>query len=659
MEHSIILTWCLIMAIATALVALFHHFRISSVLAYLVSGIVVGPFALGLIESAQTLQFLAELGVILLMFTIGLEFSFSHLVAAKRLILGVGGSQVVLTSLALGVIAVLLGLSLQEAFVLSVALSMSSTPIVLKQLGEQGQLSSPQGRISTGILLFQDIAAVPILVCLPVLAAETTQIGSALGWALVKMTAVFVSLVIFGRFVLPHVLDRIAKLRSLELFMLSALLMALAAAALSHFADLSPTLGAFMAGTLIGETRFKHQIEADIRPFRDLMLGIFFLSIGVQFQPTIFVSQLDAILIILACILLLKAVVLVPIISAFKYRLNEAWQSAVTLAHGGEFSLLVISSAVAVGVLNESLAQSALAATIVSMLLAPLLINFNQPISRVLGATTRKHISESNEADISQYADGFAEHVIVCGYGRLGQNTCKILKDANVSVLALDLDPEKSNAANMAGESVLFANACTPGVLRAAGIQRAKVLAITMSDSEVARRIANLARTVGFEGPILVRSKKGRDEQILNDVDATLFPEGLEASLSFAAQLMLMLDIPLSTVEKQLNTVRTKDYDSLREFYHSSVRVKANEQQENYPVMRLPVAIEDHHHAVGKTLNELALSHCGVDVIDVCRGSMRVPGRLWDSKIKDGDVVVLSGIESALNKAVSKLVEGF
>ncbi|MCP3863064.1 MAG: hypothetical protein GY770_24905 [Aestuariibacter sp.] len=209
MEHSIILTWCLVLAIATALVALFHHFRISSVLAYLVSGIIVGPFVVGIIENAQTLQFLAEIGVILLMFTIGLEFSFSHLVAAKRLILGVGGSQVVLTSLALGVIAVLLGLSLQEAFVLSVALSMSSTPIVLKQLGEQGQLSSPQGRISTGILLFQDIAAVPILVCLPVLATETTQIGTALGWALIKMTAVFVSLVIFGRFVLPHVLGKL------------------------------------------------------------------------------------------------------------------------------------------------------------------------------------------------------------------------------------------------------------------------------------------------------------------------------------------------------------------------------------------------------------------------------------------------------------------
>ena len=413
MDHSILINWCVILVAATGLVALFQWLRLSPILGYLATGLLVGPSAIGVLEDGPSLRFLAELGVVLLMFTIGLEFSLSRLLSSKQLVLGIGGGQMIMTSLILGGLAAWLGVTFVEAFVLAVALAMSSTAIVLKQLGEQNELASPPGRISAGVLLFQDIAAVPILVCLPVLAADNVQLAPALSIALLKVVLVFVGLVIAGRYLLPHVLNGVAKARSLELFMLTALLMAFIAAAISHLAGLSPTLGAFMAGPLLGETRFKHQIEADIRPFRDLMLGIFFLSIGMQLDPSVFVSRFDVILLILVGLLFVKALIFVPVVLAFKHRAEEAWHSAITLAHGGEFGLLLASSALAIGLLEASLVQPALAAIIVSMLFAPLMMRISAPLAKFINKKNCVDGPLSTEAQIANYSENLPEHVVV------------------------------------------------------------------------------------------------------------------------------------------------------------------------------------------------------------------------------------------------------
>ncbi|GLP98481.1 sodium/hydrogen exchanger family protein [Methylophaga thalassica] len=658
MDHSILINWCVILAAATGLVALFQWLRLSPILGYLATGLLVGPSAIGVLEDGPSLRFLAELGVVLLMFTIGLEFSLSRFLSAKQLVLGIGGGQMIMTSLILGGLAAWLGATFVEAFVLAVALAMSSTAIVLKQLGEQNELASPHGRISAGVLLFQDIAAVPILVCLPVLAADSVQLGPALGIALLKVVLVFVGLVIAGRYLLPQVLNGVAKARSLELFMLTALLMAFIAAAISHLAGLSPTLGAFMAGTLLGETRFKHQIEADIRPFRDLMLGIFFLSIGMQLDPSVFVSRFDVILLILMGLLFVKALIFVPVVLAFKHRAEEAWHSAITLAHGGEFGLLLASSALAIGLLEASLVQPALAAIIVSMLLAPLMMRISAPLAKFINKKNCVKGPLSTEAEIARYSENLQEHVVVCGYGRLGQNVNQILQAEGINVLALDLDPEKVHEAFAAGEPVMYGNATHPGILRAVGLERAKALAITLSDTLTAKRVITLAKSIGFNGPILVRSPRGRDEEGLSEENVAVFPEGLETSLSFAGQLMIMLEVPASKVEKHLNQIRAEDYAVLRQFFHASVAHRAERQQLDYPTLLRSVIIHAEHHAAGKTLEELQMPVLGVEVVDVRRGAITVPGRLLDSKLKDGDVVVLSGQQDLLDAAMARLIEG-
>ncbi len=657
MEHDAALQWVIVLAVGTLLVALCQRFRLSPIIGYLLTGVLVGPAAFGWLHDGDAIRMLSEVGVVLLMFTIGLEFSLSRLLAAKRLVLGLGSAQVVLSALIIGGLAWLADLAVSEALIIGVALAMSSTAIVMKQLGEQMELPTTHGRLATAILLFQDLAAVPILVVLPVLAANPQALGSALSLALAEGALVFAGLLVAGRYILPPVLHWVAATRSMELFMLTALLLALSAAAVSHLAGLSPTLGAFMAGMLLGETEFRHQIEADIRPFRDLMLGLFFISIGIQLEPSVFLDSFSAVVAIVAITLLLKPLLLAPLVRIFGYSLMDGLRTAISLAQGGEFGLLVVSMAMTLGLLGAGIAQPLLAGVILSMLLAPLLVRHNQLITtRLLPAAA---LSEPLpvEAQVAALGGEFRDHVIICGYGRLGQNVARIIAAQGIETLALDLDSERVRQASAVGESVLFGNALQPGVLRAAGLEHAAALAITIGDAQVAERIIKYARGLGFDRPVIARSINGRDDDALVAAGAVVFPEGLEASLAFAGQLMILLDVPPSRVESTLNTIRAEDYAPLRVFFHDSSVEAAREQSLDYPRQVRAFVIQDHHDAIGKTPWELALERHGVRLANVQRGAIRVPGKLMDTHLRPGDVLLLEGEPEALEKTLA-LIEG-
>ncbi len=657
MEHAIALQLVVVLATGTLLVGLCQHFRLSPILGYLATGVLVGPAALGWLPDGDATRLLAELGVVLLMFTIGLEFSLPHLLAAKRLVLGLGGAQVLLTALLLGLVGYLAGLSVIQALVMGAALSMSSTAIVLKQLGEQMELPAAHGRVVTAILLFQDVAAVPVLVVLPVLAADTSQLGSALVMALASASLVFVGLLLAGRYLLPPLLHWVAGTRSMELFMLTALLLALAAAGVSSLAGLSPTLGAFMAGMLLGETEFRHQIEADIRPFRDLMLGLFFVTIGMQLDPYVFLLAPLSVVLVLLALIVFKPLLLLPLVRHFGYSLQDAWRVSISLAQGGEFGLLVISMALALGLLGDDLVQPMLGGLILSMAIAPLLVRYNQTLAMLLtpgqGFSPRPDI----EARIMARSSAFERHVIVIGYGRMGQNLLRILVEEGIPAAVLDLDPERVRQAAALGEPVMYGNATHPGVLRAAGIDRAQALAITIDDISAAERIVSHVRRMGFEGTVLVRSSQGRGDEALIEAGAVVFPEGLESSLAFAGQLLIMLDVPPSRVEARLNAIRAEDYAPLRVFFHASSGEAAREQELDYPCQARAVIIEDQHYAIGRTPHELRLPQHGVTLVNVQRGAIRVPGKLLDTRLRAGDVLLLQGTPDALEKAIAE-VEG-
>lgn len=657
MEHAIAIQLVAVLAVGTALVALFQYFGLSPVLGYLTTGVLVGPFGVNWLPADSTTDLLAELGVVLLMFTIGLEFSLPRLLAAKRLVLGLGGAQVLLTTILFGLAGWWGGLLPAHAFVIGAALAMSSTAIVLKQLGEQLELPSSHGRVTTGILLFQDIAAVPVLAVLPILAADPARLTGALALALAKAMLVFVGLAFLGRRLLPPVLHWVASTRSLELFMLTALLLALAAAAVSDVTGLSPTLGAFMAGMLLGETVFRHQIEADIRPFRDLMLGLFFATIGMQLDPATFIGMPLTVALVLVALVVGKAAILLPLVRLFGHTARDARRAAVSLAQGGEFGLLVISTSLALGLLHTTQAQPVFAGVILSMVLATLLVRFNGRVSDWIISPRRTRALDV-EGHIAEASSNFDRHVIVCGYGRLGQNVVRILAEEGISALALDLDSERTRQASAAGEPVLFGNVAQPGILHAAGIERARALAITFENAALVVRIVHQLRSLGFELPVLVRSTRGRDDETLTEAGATVFPEGLEASLAFAGQLLLLLDVPPSKVESSVNRIRAEDYASLRVFFHDTAQAVADEQDRDYPEQVRAIVITDAHYAAGRTPHELGLFEQGIELVDVRRGAIRVPGRLLDTRLRGGDVLLLKGSLEALEGTIAGLMEG-
>ncbi|MGD8873826.1 MAG: cation:proton antiporter [Gammaproteobacteria bacterium] len=657
MAHTIAIQLVVVLAVGTALVALLQYFGLSPILGYLAAGVLVGPFGLDWLPAGSATNLLAEVGVVLLMFTIGLEFSLPRLMASRRLVLGLGGVQVLLTTVLFGLAGWWWGLLPLHAFVVGAALAMSSTAIVLKQLGEQLELPAPHGRVATGILLFQDIAAVPLLVVLPVFTTGPSQLSGALALALVKLALVFFALVLVGRRLLPPILHWVASTRSLELFMLTALLLALAAAAASDVIGLSPTLGAFMAGMLLGETVFRHQVEADIRPFRDLMLGLFFATIGMQLEPSVLVDRTAAVAMVLLALVVGKAIILVPLVRAFGHTARDARRVAISLAQGGEFSLLVISTSLALGLLESAQAQPVLAGVVLSMVLAPVLVRFNSRLGGWL-TTQRQVLALDTEAHIAEASSDFEQHVIVCGFGRMGQNLVGILAGEGIPALALDLDPERIRQATAAGEPVLFGNVAQPGVLRAAGIERARALAITLDDAALAARIVQQVHGLGIDLPVLVRSTRGRDDEALIEAGATVFPEGLESSLAFAGQLLIMLNVPPSKVESRLNRIRAEDYAALRVFFHDTAQTTAAEQARDYPEQVQAIVITDAHHAAGRTPHELGLVEQGVELVDVRRGALRVPGRLLDTRLRAGDVLLLKGDRGALEQATACLVEG-
>ena len=564
MDHQLILNLLMLLVGATLLVALCHRLGLSSIVGYLAAGLLFGPHVFGVLHESETIHWLAEVGVVLLMFTIGLEFSLPKLLAARRLVLGLGGTQVTVLTL---VVALLLRFSLELDWSLAViiggAFAMSSTAIDLKQLGEQGELQATHGRIATGILLFQDLAAIPFLVLLPLLGSSGEELSSALWPTILKALAVFLVLALTGRYLLPRVLHWVANTHSLELFMLSVLAMALSAASLSMLAGLSATLGAFMAGMMLGETHFRHQIEADIRPFRDLMLGIFFMSIGMQLDPAVLGSQPLFIAGVVLALLLLKAALQGVLIRAFGYPPRSALRAALVLAQGGEFGLLLVSQALSLELGQASLLQPLLAGLIISMLIAPLVLRYNARIADLFQRDREDDDgAEIGNADLE--TEEMQDHVLILGYGRLGQGIAQILGENNIDTLAVDRDPQRVRELREQGETVLFGDASNAALLQQAHVERARAAAITFDDFEHSLAVIAQIRRFHRELPVMLLQPHDQEEVQVEDENTVIFDAALESSLMFARQLLVLSGLESEQADLAANAVRSHDYSELR-----------------------------------------------------------------------------------------------
>jgi K+:H+ antiporter len=569
MDQSILGAVIILLAASVITVAVFRRLQLPTILAYLLVGVIIGPHGLAWVPHTEATHFLAEFGVVFLLFTIGLEFSPARLNAMKMEVLGLGGSQVLVTTVVAGALAWVFGLPLPSAVVVGGILAMSSTAIVIKQLKDQQELGLPHGRLSVGILLFQDIAVVPFLILIPVLAEkpETTLVWELL-WAFGKGLSVIAVMLAIGWWFLRPLFRVIVSYHSTELFTLTALLFAMASAWLSHLAGLSFALGAFLAGMVLGETEFRHQIEADIRPFRDVLLGLFFITIAMMFDVHILPDMAHWVLLLVATLALGKMAIIVGLCMLFKTPTASALRTGVVLAQGGEFGLVLLTIAFSNGLLDTNTLQMVLAASLISMALTPGLIKYNDTIARRLCMADSSSGAAMSMKQESTTTSNSAGHVIICGYGATGRGLAQLLQEQGLEYIGLDLDVAAVRCARESGENVVYGDASHPGILDAAGLRQARALIITCTDEHAVETMIKQVRSTCLKLPILVSARSHTTAERLRISGATeVIARDRASNLMLVFDLLSLLGVPLDDIARRMSKTCAADYPRLDKIF--------------------------------------------------------------------------------------------
>jgi CPA2 family monovalent cation:H+ antiporter-2 len=640
-------------------VVVFRLLQLPPLLGYLVVGILIGPHALGLVPATGEAHYLAEFGVVFLMFSIGLEFSLPRLRAMRRLVLGLGGAQVALTVVFTLLAGWLLGrhfgVNLQGAFALGGALAMSSTAIVMKILGERNQLDTEHGKRIVGILLFQDLAVVPLLVIVPALDAEGGDMAATLAFAMLKAAALLTVLLVGGQRVLRWWFHLVAKRKSHELFTLNVLLVTLGLAWMTEHAGLSLALGAFVAGMLISETEFRHQVEDDIKPFRDVLLGLFFVTIGMLLNVEVVLANLGWVLLALVGPVAFKFGLIVTLVRWFGGTAGTAIRTGLALATAGEFGFVLLGQAGALGLLDELVLQIVLAAMLLSMLAAPLLLQYSEAITLRLASS--EWMQKSLEiAQIAQKAIATERHVVICGFGRSGQHLGRMLDQEGISFVALDLDPDLVREAAGAGESVVFGDAGRRDTLVAAGLTRAAAVVVTFPDTPSALKVLHHVQQLKPDIAVIVRTQDDHELERLTAAGATeVVPEVLEGSLMLGSHALALLGVPMSRVLRRVREARDQRYRLLRGYFQSATDEDSLEDERHPRLHSVP--LHAGAAAVGRILGELGLPGIGAEVTAVRRHGIRGADPSPDMRLQAGDVVVLRGEPDALYLAERRLLE--
>jgi len=629
--------------------------RLPPILGYLIVGMAVGPNALAWVPDSADVRDLAEFGIVFLMFSIGLEFSLPQLKTMRRAVFGLGLAQVTITTLFAMVVVHLLGFGWQAGFALGGALAMSSTAIVSKMLAEKMELATPHGRDIMGILLFQDLAVVAFLIIIPALGKRAGDLAAELGLAALK-AAIALTLILFaGQKPMRAWFHVVARQRSSELFMLNLLLITLGLAALTEIAGLSLALGAFLAGMLIAETEYRYQVEEDIKPFRDVLLGLFFVTVGMALNLAVVGENIVWVVVLLVVPVIAKLALVVILSRAFGATLGSSLRNGFYLAQAGEFALVLLAVAREQRILSPTITQIVLAAMVLSMLQAPLLIQYAEKIVRRLTANDWL----ARAAQITRIAAttmARQQHVIICGFGRSGQNLARLLESEEIGYVALDADPERVRGAAGDGTSVVYGNASRKEALFAAGLAKARAVVITFADTPSALKILHHVHEARPELPVIVRTVDDSAlDRLLAAGAAEVVPEVLEGSLMLATHSLLHLGVPLNRVLTRIRAVRDERYNIFKGFFHGASDMA--DAADNLQPRLQSVHLTERAFARGKGLSMLKLDGL-VEVTGVRRKGARArrPGPDW--VFESGDVVVLLGRPANLSLAEQRLLKG-
>jgi CPA2 family monovalent cation:H+ antiporter-2 len=566
--HQGLLVLLLLLTAAVGAVSVARRFRLPSMLAYLVVGIALGPHGAGMLTESHDVDVVAEFGVVFLMFSIGLEFSLQRLKTMRALVFGFGSVQMLLTAgCTLLVTWFGYGQGWRAGLAVGLAVAMSSTAIVAKLLSERFELHSRSGRQTMGVLLFQDLAVVPCLILLPALAQPGADLARSLSVALLQATLVLGILIWVGQRLMKQLYDAVAARRSEELFVLATLWIVVGLAYTTGATGLSLALGAFVGGMLISETIYRHQVEADIRPFRDILLGLFFITVGMMLDLGFVLANLDRLVLAVLLLVAGKGLVVLLVALAARSSLDVALRTAAQLAQAGEFGLVLIGLAAEQKLISTDVFQLTLSAMLVSMFMAPFLI---ERVARLGGEMARGDWAHKAKSvhEVAVAGFGLEGHVIICGYGRTGRQIGEFLATEGIPYLALDVDPHQVKGSQPGEGRVAFGNADRPEVMQAAGLARARAVAIAYPDVHSAERVLRLVRRSRTDIPVIVRTPDDTDMARLKAAGATeVIPEVLEGGLMIAAETLAQLGVPVERAVAQVRAVRAERYASLRDFY--------------------------------------------------------------------------------------------
>ncbi len=650
----------IILGLAVVIVSILKRMQLPPILGYLLAGACVGPYGLGLLESKEEIRHIAEFGVVFLLFTIGLELSLPKLISMRRALLGLGGLQVLLCTLVALFVAKFAGLSWAACVAISGAFALSSTAVATKQLVEQDELHQSHGKLALAILLFQDLAAVPFLIIVPALADSdaTNSIGSVLLNRMFIGTVIFLIMLAAGRWFLRPLFHHIAQTRSSELFMLTALLIVLASAFLTEHYGLSAALGAFIAGVMLAETEYVHQIESDIQPFRYILLGFFFISIGLILDPRVLFADWPWILAILVAVVVTKAAIIAWLTKLAGSTMQSALRTGIVLAQGGEFGLFLLAVAQEEQIIPLHANQVIITVIVLSMALSSLLIRKNEWIANFIIKIFRKGEIDEKFEELTQPLARQQDHVIICGYGRVGQTLARFLEYEGIPYVGLDVDPIRLREARAAAEPVFFGDPSEERVIQSAGIAKARMLIIAFSNPKQALKILRTVRRLNKEIPVLVRTTDDSELEALQIAGATeVIPDKLESSLMLASHMLVLLGQPLQKAQQHVLEVKANRYKILRGFFEGE-NIGHLETTPKEKIYLHAVELTDSAFAVGKTMEEIIAEKMPITISSFSRSGFKCDAPSPYTTFLPGDVIVLEGTKEEIYNMEERLLQG-
>ncbi len=640
-----------------AVVYLFHRLNLSPIVGFIITGAIIGPYGLGLIANVESVGTLATVGLMILLFSLGLEFSLKKLMETRAAVFVAGPLQVMGT-IAVAILAVRLsGASMDTSIIYGMLLACSSTAVFMKMIAERGEVDSVHGRVGLGIAIFQDLAAIPFMIAIPLMASEKA-VFFAVMLSLGKAVALIAVALLAARYFYPYLVRSIIRMRSKELFLIATIFVFLGTAWISAKVGISLALGSFLAGLVSSESEYGHHIFAEVRPFRDGLNSLFFISIGMLVDPSFIVSNVGMILGITAIILVGKTAITTMAVLATRIPLQPSVLTSVALAHVGEFSFILLQAASDAGILTTGPYQIFLACSVVSMVIAP--VNFGL-IRTLIMRYARNWNPKSKPGRFAggdlQESEILKDHVIICGFGLSGRNIARILKANRIPYVIVDLNEQRVRECRRDGEPIIFGDCTNTHILEIAGIRRSRVIVFVISDPFASRLAIAAARGISHEIVILTRTKYVADMDALWDEGSTeVIAEEFEASLELMTRILRVYNAPRSMVAAEIKSIRDQRFGIFRERKTTVPRIRLSTDLDIYTeTWQVPADCP----WCGATVEKTSLrNETGVLILGIIRENRTInnPGR--EEQIFSGDRLVLSGTKEQLNKAMLLLTHG-